>query len=108
MREFTALEKREHACYEQLATAENIYASRDALLELGFTHLAMEQGKLTQAIQEIWSSMYSRAPIENLAIIARFGSYVANSSSDPQTREHAETLRHDAAYGAPHRSLDDI
>ncbi len=46
--------------------------SSDALLELGMVHTHMRH--LNEAIPELWAAMHGRSGLENLAIVAEFGS----------------------------------
>ena len=91
----TVLEQREAALYDQLATAQDIYQGRDALVGLGFTHLAMEPNKLKLAMQEIWAGMHGRSGLENLGIVAGVAAYISGGANDPHTLEYAAALRQD-------------
>ena len=107
MRRPTTLERRQTALYDTLATTDNTYEGRDALVELGFTHLAMEPGKMKQAAREIWAGMHGRSGMENLGIVARVATYISAGARDPETLEYADALRRDRAYNASARSFND-
>ena len=94
-REHTVLAIVEEGYYGIIETSDNPYEVRDAITELGFTHLAMEPAKFKQAVKEIWAGMHSRSNIENLGIIARVGGYISAGFNDPLTLEYAAALRAD-------------
>ena len=94
-REHTALAIVEESCYEIIETSDDPYEVRDAITELGFTHLAMEPAKFKQAVKEIWTGMHGRSNIENLGIVARVGGYISAGYNDPLTLEYATALRAD-------------
>lgn len=100
MRQPTTLERIETTCYDTIATSDDMYEIRDAMTELGMTHLAMEPGKLKLAMTELWASMHGRSGLENLGIVAGVAGYIAGGYNDPRTREYADALRQDRRNAA--------
>ncbi len=94
----TALGVQEDMFYQQLMSGD-VYDTRDALVGLGMTHLAMEPAKITLAVKEIWAGMHSRTGLENLGIIGLVAGYIAGGVQDPRTLEYAEAFHRDRATG---------
>ena len=93
----TTLEQLEDDQYAVLLESNNIYATGDALVHLGITHLAMEPQKTGQALQEIWAGMHSHTGMQNLAIVAQILGIISNAGmpQNPLTLEYADALQRD-------------
>lgn len=94
-REPTLLEIMEDTLNNQISVSDDPHEVKDALTELGLTHVSMGPGRMRRGMQEIWAGMHGRSGLENLGIIARVASGLVSLPNNYLTNEQQVAFNQD-------------